>query len=129
MPGRFFKQHDGVFYRTKWREASIQAEGIRRDVLVVEDAPARSTVKHFSKNTDSAFFIQVAAAASLPSQLVHHTRNPDQAGSTVNVNACFRQLISTVGESCVADASIASGAAHSNRHAQRPLERFYQGPG
>jgi hypothetical protein len=58
MPGRFFKQHDGVFYRTKWREASIQAEGIRRDVLVVEDAPGRSTVKHFSKNTDSAFFIQ-----------------------------------------------------------------------
>jgi hypothetical protein len=73
MPGRFFKQHDGEFYRTKWREASIQAEGIRRDVLVVEDAPARSTVKHFSKNTDSAFFIQVAAAASLPSQLVHHS--------------------------------------------------------
>jgi hypothetical protein len=48
--------------------------GIRRDVLVVEDAPARSTVKHFSKNTDSAFFIQVAVAAgSLPSQLVHHS--------------------------------------------------------
>jgi len=72
MPGRFFKQHDGVFYRTKWREASIQAEGIRRDVLVVEDAPARSTFKHFSKNTDSAFFIQAAAAASLPSELVNH---------------------------------------------------------
>jgi hypothetical protein len=44
-----------------------------RDVLVGEDTPAFRTVKQPAKNTDSAFFIQVAAAASLPSQLVYHS--------------------------------------------------------
>ena len=58
---------------SKRREGSLQAEGIRRDVLVGEDAPAFRTVKQPAKNTDSAFFIQVAAAASLPSQLVCHS--------------------------------------------------------
>jgi len=58
---------------SKRREGSLQAEGIRRDVLVGEDAPAFRTVKQPAKNTDSAFFIQVAAAASLPSQLVFHS--------------------------------------------------------
>ena len=58
---------------SKRREGSLQAEGIRRDVLVGEDAPAFRTVKQPAKNTDSAFFIQVAAGASLPSQLVYHS--------------------------------------------------------
>jgi hypothetical protein len=69
------EQHDGPerFIVQVARRDSIQAEGIRRDLLVGEDAPDRSNSQTNSKKTDSTFFIQVAAAASSPSQLVYHS--------------------------------------------------------
>jgi hypothetical protein len=54
-------------------ESSMQAKGYAGTYLLLRTPPARSTVKHFSKNTDFAFFIQAVAAASFSSQLVHHS--------------------------------------------------------
>jgi hypothetical protein len=60
------EQHDGPkLLSSKRREGSIQAEGIRRDVLVGEDAPARS-------NTQTASF-KALRLLSLQSQLVYNS--------------------------------------------------------
>ena len=50
-------------------ELTLSVNGANQ-VVSAAPRPVR-TVKQPSKNTDSAFFIQVAAAASLPSQLVY----------------------------------------------------------
>jgi len=69
--GHFVEQRDARSVLSSKRRKVLFSGRIRRTYLLAEDAPARSNSKQPSKNTDSAFLHQVAAAAPCRHKLVY----------------------------------------------------------
>lgn len=65
------EQHDGP--KRIGGKVLFRRKGCAGAYLLVRTPRPGRTVKQPSKSTDFAFFIQVAAAASLPSQVVYHS--------------------------------------------------------